>query len=62
MKCKICKKPTNWDESYGKSNFIVCPTCFERLAKATGKKFPKGQNLIMNIIFEIANIREEKVD
>ena len=59
MKCDVCKRSTDWDESYGKSNFIICPTCFERLAKAIEKE---DKNLIMNIIFEIADIREEKVD
>lgn len=32
MKCKLCKKKTTWDKSYGKSNFIVCPKCVDRLA------------------------------
>ena len=59
MKCEICKKATNWDISYGKPNFIVCPDCFERLAKATGEKFPQSHSEIMRIIFEIADIKEE---
>lgn len=59
MKCKICKNNTTWDESYGKPKCIVCPTCFERLAKATGRKFPKAQNEVYRIIFEVADIKEE---
>lgn len=31
MKCAICKNKTNWDESFGYNEFIVCPKCFERL-------------------------------
>ena len=60
MKCKICKNKTTWDESYGKANFIVCPICFERLAKKTNKDFPEAQNIITSIIFEMGEIREEK--
>lgn len=59
MKCKICKKVTDWDTSYGKPKFIVCHDCFERLAKATERKFPRGHNEIIRIIFEIADIKEE---
>ena len=33
MKCAICKNETNWDESFGHSEFIVCPKCFERLER-----------------------------
>lgn len=61
MKCQICHNKTTWDESYGKSNFIVCPICFETLAKTTGKKFPEGHGIIMSILFKIADIKE-KVD
>jgi len=59
MKCKICHSKTNWDESYGKSNFIICPACFERLAEKTGQKFPEAQYIIMSIIFEIADIKAQ---
>ena len=33
MKCAICKRKTNWDESYGYADFIVCPKCFEEIHK-----------------------------
>lgn len=61
MKCQICKKKTTWDESYGKTNFIVCFKCFERLAKKTGKKFPEAQYTIISIIFEIADIKNKSI-
>lgn len=61
MKCQICHNKTTWDESYGKSNFIVCHVCFETLAKATGKNFPESHSIISSIIFKIADIKE-KVD
>lgn len=36
MKCAICGKPTNWDESFGKENFLACPECFAELTKVSG--------------------------
>lgn len=31
MKCAICKRKTNYNKSYGYSEFIVCPKCFNEL-------------------------------
>ena len=31
MKCAICKRKTNLDESFGYSDFIVCPKCFAEI-------------------------------
>ena len=59
MKCKICGKKTNWDSSYGRDNFIVCPICHRKMAN-TIEKF-RNENclsetiatmLILNIGFE----------
>ena len=61
MKCQICHNKTTWDESYGKSNFIICPVCFETLAKTTGKNFPDAHSITLSILFKIADIKE-KVD
>ena len=36
MKCKLCKKKTNWNVSYGRPCFIVCPTCHRKIAKMIG--------------------------
>ena len=33
MKCAICKRKTDWDESYGRPTFIVCPYCYNILRK-----------------------------
>lgn len=33
MKCAICKRKTDWNESYGRPTFIVCPYCFNILRK-----------------------------
>ena len=31
MKCATCKRKTNWDESFGYADFIVCPKCFAEI-------------------------------
>lgn len=31
MKCAVCKGKTNWDESFGSINFIICPKCYAKL-------------------------------
>lgn len=31
MRCNICKNKTTYNESYGYSEFIVCPKCFNEL-------------------------------
>lgn len=61
MKCQICHNKTTWDESYGKSNFIVCPVCFETLAKTIGKNSLEARSIILSVLFKIADIKE-KVD
>lgn len=53
MKCKICKQKTNWDESYGMAEFIVCPRCFEEMAENEKGNFYTKRNKIMNMIFTI---------
>ena len=37
MKCKLCKKKTNWNNSYGRPCFIVCPTCHRKITKMIGR-------------------------
>ena len=31
MKCKICGRKINWDNSYGRIDFLICHPCFEEL-------------------------------
>lgn len=38
MKCAICGRKTNWNESYGYENFIVCPCCFNFIKEETKKE------------------------
>ena len=33
MKCSVCGKRTNWDESYGYPEFTVCPKCHDNILK-----------------------------
>jgi hypothetical protein len=61
MKCQICHNKTTWDDSYGKSNFIVCPVCFETLVKTIDKNSLEARSIILSILFKIADIKE-KVD
>lgn len=52
MKCAICKSKTNWDESYGYNEFIVCPRCYDEMKVKIGKTNAKT----MDIIFILGNI------
>lgn len=51
MKCAICERKTNWDESYGRPTFIVCPYCFSILRK-------DNKNALDTII-KIGTIKED---
>lgn len=31
MKCAICKNKTTWSSSFGKSSYLVCGKCFNKL-------------------------------
>ena len=64
MKCKVCKKRTNWDESYGYDDFIVCCNCFDRLYNKVdyNKKVHKSCStveIVLGIILEMGEIRKE---
>ena len=55
MKCQICKNKTTWDESFGYSDFIVCPQCY----KAIKMKFKKDSLKTMDIILALGDIRRK---
>jgi len=57
MKCQICGKKVNNDNSYGYYSFLICQSCHNRLAKNNPKKFFD----VMNFIFECGKIREEAI-
>ena len=55
MVCEICRKTTNWDESVGKENYIICNECFHRILS----KY-KDTNIhpkILDIIFKLSDVR-----
>ena len=52
MKCAICGKKTNWDESYGYIDFIICPHCFWNIRKTyTTKNQAKELEESMKAVF-----------
>jgi hypothetical protein len=51
MKCCICKRKTNWDESYGRHTFIVCPYCYSILRK--------NNKYALDTILKIGMIKED---
>ena len=62
MKCKICKRKTNWDESYGRDCFIVCPSCHIQISNAihNARKHNASDRVIaLEVILEIGDIKEE---
>ena len=55
MKCNICHRKTNWDESYGHEEFIVCPRCHNSLLK----RFNDDWVTVMSTIFLLGEISKE---
>lgn len=51
MKCTICGRKTNWDESYGRPTFIVCPYCYNILRK--------NNKNALDVILKIGIIKED---
>ena len=54
MKCGICKEKTNWNKSFGYREFIICPSCFEKIHD----KYDIVET--MDIIFMLGGIIREK--
>lgn len=62
MKCKLCKKKTDWDTSYGRPCFIVCSNCHRKLAKMVGKFQNEKclpETITSMLILEMGYIKEE---
>lgn len=53
MKCEICGRKINWDNSYGRSDFLICHPCFEHLHKEYGWT-------AFHVILEIGAMKEEE--
>ena len=58
MKCAICKRKTDWDESYGRPTFIVCPYCYNILRKDNNNAL----DTILKIGIIKKDLEEKKVD
>jgi len=59
MKCKVCDKKTNWDNSVGRPCYIVCNHCVESIAKANNRKFSE---ITMEILAKGFEIEKKRVD
>lgn len=63
MKCKLCGRKTNWNESFGKENFIVCPKCHDRIATIISEitnNHPYSKVAATSVIIELGYLKEEK--
>ena len=62
MKCKICGKKTDWDTSYGKEKFIVCPSCHRRIANVIkiSTNYEYSDVTATYVIIEMGLIKEGK--
>lgn len=60
MKCKLCGKKTEWDVSYGREKFIVCPSCFKRIAHVikTTTNYEYSDVTACCVIIEMGFIKE----
>lgn len=52
--CQICGNETDWDVSFGRENFTVCPHCFERLTDVN-----PNLDYFFDMIFTMSDIRTE---
>lgn len=57
MKCKICKGKTNWDESFGYTEFIVCPKCHKELCRVC-----KNNYMAWSVIIEMGRLARKGND
>ena len=55
MKCEICKKKTDWDNSFGYEEFIVCGKCIKKMTKEVD-----DFDWILETIFRMGAIRRKE--
>lgn len=53
--CQICGKVTDWDESYGPENFIMCPRCM----RITRNKLACSGSDVIAMLCALGEIRKE---
>ena len=56
MKCKMCYSKTDYDNSIGRDNFIICNKCADELTRRTQLKPSQVLGLVLAIGFK----REKK--
>ena len=49
MKCAICNCKTNWDESFGYDEFIVCPRCFNKIREMCNNDTSKALDIVFKL-------------
>lgn len=59
MTCKICGKEADWNTSYGRPCFIVCGSCFRKIAKKTGGKEWDALTTVLAIGWTIEEEKEK---
>lgn len=70
MRCEVCKRYCNWDNSVGKEKYIVCNECCnavsEKFKQTAEKRFginPVIAQLVpLEIFFMLSDIREDDED
>ena len=63
MKCKMCGHKTDWNTSYGRENFIICPSCHRRMTNVINKFRNEdclSETIATMVILEIGFVREER--
>ena len=56
MKCKMCYSKTDYDNSIGRDNFIICNSCADELSR----RFHIEPVKVLGLILAIGFKREEK--
>lgn len=66
MKCKFCGKKTNWDESFGTENLIMCPSCMERYSKqvhsiisSSSDDYIRDNGIVLALLLECGKAAQE---
>jgi len=58
MKCKICKRKINYNNSIGRDTFLVCTTCIQNIKKRTCLENMDVLNTILAIGFMMEDYEE----
>jgi len=61
MRCAICKRRTDTDESFGSEKFAICPLCFYSLKDTVEAEMGKEKSTkaTLDIVFKIGRLKEK---